>query len=128
MLSPQPLVAATEALPPLMTPAPVGCVDMAEFVGDVTVPDNSIINAGERFDEAWRIRNQGTCTWGAGYQTVFVSGDIMGGQNSVACCGHPASAVPGGKGDWFPHLLAPTQFANGGVGAAPPPLDTTPSQ
>ena len=67
-------------LPPV---APAGCVDNAVFVGDVTVPDNSVFNPGQPFDKTWRLRNTGTCAWGAGYRLVFLSGHLMGAQNSV---------------------------------------------
>jgi hypothetical protein len=69
--------------PPVGTVAPVGCVDNALFVGDVTVPDNTVFNPGDRFDKTWRLRNAGTCAWGAGYRLVFLSGNLMGALNSV---------------------------------------------
>ncbi|MBX7236303.1 MAG: hypothetical protein K1X65_18105 [Caldilineales bacterium] len=66
--------AATAIAPP--TPA---CSDRLAFVGDVTVPDGARIAPGKTFIKTWRLRNDGTCTWGGGYALVFDSGDQMSG-------------------------------------------------
>ncbi len=57
-----------------------GCTDQAEFIEDVTVPDDAIFAPGETFSKTWRIRNAGTCTWGPSYFLVFVAGDPMSGR------------------------------------------------
>ena len=79
------------------------CTNNAAFVADVTVPDNSIFNPGDRIDKTWRIRNTGTCPWQAGYQLVFVSGDKMGAPDSQAVV--PTS--PGGTADVTVTMYAP---------------------
>ncbi len=60
-----------------------GCTNNAAFVGDVTVPDGTSFNAGQTFDKTWRVTNNGTCTWGAGYQFVFVAGEAMATTNAI---------------------------------------------
>jgi hypothetical protein len=60
-----------------------GCTNNAAFVGDVTVPDGTSFNAGQTFNKTWRVTNNGTCTWGAGYQFVFVAGEAMATTNSI---------------------------------------------
>jgi len=60
-----------------------GCTLGAVFQADVTVPDNTRIEAGQGFTKTWRIRNTGTCDWGAGYRLTFIDGDQMGGPDSV---------------------------------------------
>lgn len=63
--------------------SPSGCTNNAAFVGDVTVPDGTSFNAGQTFDKTWRVTNNGTCTWGTGYQFVFVAGEAMATTNSI---------------------------------------------
>jgi uncharacterized protein YkwD len=50
------------------------CDDFALFLADVTYPDNTEVQAGEVFTKTWEVQNSGTCTWGVGYEMVFVSG------------------------------------------------------
>lgn len=59
------------------TATPAGCTNDAQFERDVTVPDGTVFAARQTFDKVWRLRNTGTCAWGAGYQLVFVSGTAM---------------------------------------------------
>jgi hypothetical protein len=48
-------------------------------VVDVNVPDNTEMQLGQDFVKTWRLRNNGSCTWGAGYKVVFSYGDQMSG-------------------------------------------------
>ncbi|NDJ55041.1 MAG: hypothetical protein GYB68_18380 [Chloroflexi bacterium] len=79
-----PLPPATVTQPPslLVTPSPVianptDCSNDAVFVSDVTIPDGTVVTAGEPFTKTWRMRNTGTCTWGPGYTFDFLSDDPM---------------------------------------------------
>jgi hypothetical protein len=65
------------------------CIDKAAFYEDVTIPDNTLFQAGEEFIKTWKIRNEGTCTWGSGYTLVFGGGDQMDGALS-----NPIQLVP----------------------------------
>jgi len=93
---------------PTLTPAPDvstqgGCTLNGAFVADVTVPDNTEFPPSTPFRKTWRLRNTGTCTWEAGTQLVFVSGDPMGGPASV-----PVGVVaPGATVDVSVDLVAP---------------------
>lgn len=60
------------------------CTNLAAFYGDVTIPDGALMDQGEQFTKTWRVRNNGTCTWGAGYALVFASGELIGGPMSQA--------------------------------------------
>ncbi len=69
---------------PTATPAPTQptprselCSDKAEFVKDISVPDNTTFKPGERFIKTWRLRNSGDCTWSPQYALIFVEGDRM---------------------------------------------------
>jgi len=55
-----------------------GCLDRAEFIKDITIPDNTSIPSGTTFTKTWRIKNTGTCTWTNRYFLVVV-GRIPGG-------------------------------------------------
>ncbi len=46
---------------------------------DVNVPDGTQFTPGQTFVKTWRIKNDGVCTWGAGYKLVFSYGDQMSG-------------------------------------------------
>ncbi len=85
------------------------CTFQAAYVSDVSIPDNTQIGPGISFVKTWRIRNEGTCTWGPdGYalnQLVYVGGDRMGGSTSVAL---PDDVSQGGTLDISVNLTAPT--------------------
>src|SRR5687767_7421404 len=85
------------------TPTP-SCRDSAVFVEDVTVPDNTRIEAGEEFTKTWKLQNTGSCTW-TGYTIAFVSGDKMGASDEVAVPETEASA----KVDVSIDLVAPAE-------------------
>jgi uncharacterized protein YkwD len=59
------------------------CTNSAAFVSDVTIPDNSIIGAGETFTKTWRIRNTGTCIWAWDYVLTYYSEQRMGAPDSL---------------------------------------------
>ncbi len=112
-----PTEAAT--LPPLPSPLPTflfstptagsiiggggGACDSSAFVADVTIPDNTSVNAGKTFTKTWTLLNNGTCTWGSGYTLAFQSGDQMNGAN-VALAN---SVSPGSSIDISVKLTAP---------------------
>jgi hypothetical protein len=66
-----------DRLPPVNFP---GCADQAAFIEDITIPDDTIFAPGEFFTKTWRIRNTGSCHWGADYSLVFLAGDRMEGE------------------------------------------------
>jgi hypothetical protein len=100
-----------EPLPqPTTTPARVqptpSCTDRASFVKDVTIPDNTQLQPRVLFDKVWRLKNVGTCTWGAGYALVFTSGHAMGAPASVSL---PSAVPPGGSIDLKVNMIAPAE-------------------
>src|SRR6266498_9794 len=38
---------------------------------DVNYPDDTAVSPGQDFIKTWKIKNTGTCTWGAGYTIVY---------------------------------------------------------
>ncbi len=85
-----------EVTPTIATPVSVvvptnSCYSLA-FVADVTVPDNSNMTPSQQFTKTWRVRNNGSCTWEAGFKFNFTGGEAMGG-SSISL----QSAVSAGK-------------------------------
>ena len=60
------------------------CTNRATFLEDVTIPDGAVLLPGESFEKIWRLKNTGTCKWTQDYQLVFVEGDPLGEQRSIA--------------------------------------------
>jgi len=47
---------------------------------DVTIPDGTQMQPGQQFVKTWKIKNDGICTWGAGYKLVYAGySDQMSG-------------------------------------------------
>src|ERR1700690_1856709 len=86
-------------------PVSLGTCDSAQFVSDVTVPDDTFINPGATFVKTWRLKNTGVCQWNTSYSLVFVSGQQMGATTSV---GFPKTVLPGQTVDLTVTLTAPT--------------------
>ncbi len=66
----------------LATPGATQVVDSCNnsaFMGDITIPDGTIMKPGTDFTKTWAIKNIGTCKWALGYSFVFVAGDKMDG-------------------------------------------------
>jgi len=57
-------------------PAVADCIDEADFLEDITIPDNTSFNMGDAFEKTWRIKNTGTCPW-KNYSLAYAKGDIM---------------------------------------------------
>lgn len=86
------------------------CVDGAQFVADVTVPDGTPIEPRTVFTKTWRLRNTGTCTWSSAYQ--LVAKNPSGGAGIIEA--KPFSFVgpvpvtpPGGEADVSLSLQSP---------------------
>jgi uncharacterized protein YkwD/predicted small lipoprotein YifL len=76
-----PEVTSTPSIPrPTNEP---GCTNSAAFVSDVTIPDNTVIDAGDTFTKTWRISNTGTCVWAWDYTLTYYSENRMGAVDSV---------------------------------------------
>jgi tetratricopeptide (TPR) repeat protein len=83
----------------------IDCTLDAIYLADVTIPDDTTVEAGGSFVKTWRIRNSGTCDWGHGHQLVFVEGDQMGTVDSVEV---PETA-PGEAAEISVELVAPAE-------------------
>lgn len=97
--TPQPATPTIEATAVPITPTatvqappPSSGTDRAEFVSDVTVPDGTKFDPGEKFTKTWQLKNAGTTTWTKSYALFFVAGDHMDGPVSVPV---PSEVAPG---------------------------------
>ena len=79
------------------------CVRDAAFVTDVTVPDNTVFQPGQKFTKTWRVKNTGSCTWDNTYTVIFGNGNQMGALSFVPL----PSAAPGGTADIAIDMTAP---------------------
>lgn len=59
------------------------CKDSAVLVEDVTIPDNAVMQRGQKFTKTWRFMNNGKCSW-SGYTIAFVAGDRMASPDSAS--------------------------------------------
>ena len=102
----------TPTVVPSPTPTSVGapaCVNNATFVADITVPDGTVVGPTQAFTKIWRVNNPaGGCSWGPGYQFIFVSGSAMTSSTILPV----PSTPPGGVADLAVPLTAPTQPGN----------------
>lgn len=105
--TPPPAAGTTQAPPsgqasPTNTSQPC---NIASFVDDVTIKDNTNITVSTGFTKTWRLKNVGSCTWTSGYQLVFDSGDQMGGPSSQQLTN--GTVAPGQTIDVSVNLVAP---------------------
>ncbi len=77
---------APPTLPP--SPTPTSNCDNAQFITDVTYPDNTVVAPSTNFTKTWRLKNIGTCSWTPSYAVVFFSGDQMSGPSAQALTGN----------------------------------------
>lgn len=86
---------------PLVQPGDL--VDDARFEADISIPDDTVIQAGKMFQKIWRIRNTGTTTWKNGYNLIFDKDNPMTSVLSVPV----AQVSPGEIADITLNLTAP---------------------
>jgi len=97
-LTPTPTLTGT----PTQTPTPE--LPKAAFVADVTIPDGTVMEPGQKFVKTWKVKNIGGVDWGKGTTLVFAIGTQMGGASPVAV----ANVKPGDAADISVNLVAPS--------------------
>jgi len=91
---------------PYLSPVPVRRCDAAAFIKDVTIPDGTFVQPGEKFTKTWRLQNIGTCSWTSSYSLVFINGDSLSGPTAMSL---PRNVNPGDDIDLSVSLVAPSQ-------------------
>jgi lysozyme len=94
----------------VVIPAPAQVHDALRFEADITIPDNSIIPAGQPFNKTWRVTNTGNRAWDNGFSLTFASGDQLGAPARVML---PA-AQPGATVDVTVPMIAPEEAGSYG--------------
>jgi len=88
------------------------CEQKVGFFGDVTVPDDTFFRREERFTKTWKLRNEGTCTWGEGYALAFAGGELLNAPLAVPLvdpAGGQAAIAPGDIFTVSVNMAAPAQ-------------------
>lgn len=97
---PTAIIPSATFLPPTATPI----CDGAQFVADVTVPDDTVFSPNQTFTKTWRLKNTGTCSWTPSYAVAFSDGNSMNGPATQALVGN---VNPGQTVDISVNLTAP---------------------
>ena len=97
-------VPATDEPANTSTPTATPICNMAQFIDDLTIPDDTVMEPGEIFTKIWRLKNNGACTWTVGYQIIFDDGDQMGAPITVPM---PSVVAPNGTVDISIDMTAP---------------------
>jgi hypothetical protein len=93
----------------IVVPNNAPCTYRATFLGDVTIPDNTQLSAGQAFRKTWRLRNDGTCAWGPNarvHSVTNVNNNPFGAPVVIAMPDVP----PGGTVDLSIDMVAPGGF------------------
>ena len=84
-----------------------GC-DNSAYLNDVTIPDGTVMTAGQTFTKTWAVQNTGTCTWNTDYKLVFSFGTTMNGTSTAI----NQSVEPSGQTQISVNLVAPSSLGN----------------
>jgi hypothetical protein len=90
----------------IVVPDNAPCIYRATFLGDVTIPDNTLISPGQPFRKTWRLRNDGTCAWGPNapvHSITNINNNSFGAPTVLSM----PSVPPGGVVDLSIDMVAP---------------------
>ena len=59
------------------TPTPA-CINNLLFLDDLTIPDGTVVDPGQRLDKRWQVQNNGSCSWDVNYSIKLIAGPGMG--------------------------------------------------
>lgn len=102
-----PFGAATLSAPVTGGGTTAGSCYAMTFVKDVSVPDNTQMDPGEKFTKTWQVLNSGTCAWDAGFKFQNTGGNAM----SATALTLPSAVPSGATFDLSVPMTAPS--ANG---------------
>jgi uncharacterized protein YkwD len=104
------LIPATFAVAPESVATPTrtatiqaNCTNTAILLRDITIQDDTHVNAGEKFTKTWEFQNTGTCPW-VDTTIRFSAGDPLNAPLSAPV----ADTLPSGKVQVSVELTAPT--------------------
>lgn len=79
-----PTFTPTISAPPIRPTSTQVCTNLLQFLEDVTIPDGTLAQPGERLDKRWRVRNTGTCNWDEDYRLKRIDGAELGAPPEIA--------------------------------------------
>ena len=83
-----------------------------EFVADVTIPDGTVVEAGESFTKIWRVRNDSDVAW-EGYRLREIAGGAWINDNFATSVDQPVpDTAPGDTVDIELVITAPEQIGS----------------
>jgi len=85
----------------------VTCLN-SKFMGDLSIPDGTVMAPYEKFTKVWAVENTGTCAWDQGFGYNIWAGDKIGGLGGQFS-GHDQRVEPGGTFDVVVEMRAPPQ-------------------
>ncbi len=70
-----PVVTNASGVAVTVTPTQILCDDMSFDAAtvDVNIPDGTTMTPGQEFVKTWKVKNTGSCVWGAGYGLVYAN-------------------------------------------------------
>jgi hypothetical protein len=117
--TPTPIVMSTPLSTQPIQPTPVpanpvtggqsGLCDAAQYVADVTIPDETVMTPNFSFTKTWRLKNVGSCTWNTGYKVDFASGNPM---SAVFPVNLTQTVAPGQTVDVSVNMVSPGTAGN----------------
>ncbi len=93
----------------IVVPDNAPCTYRATFLGDVTIPDNTQLSVGQVFRKTWRLRNDGTCAWGANARVHSISNVNNNPMGAPVLMDMP-DVQPGGVVDLSIDMVAPGAY------------------
>ncbi len=126
-IAPLPTVQATPLLgtatPDQLPASPTRpmCTNDLALVLDLNLSDqpsslSPVLAPGAEFEQGWRVRNTGTCTWDSSYTLAFVGVSEISGRKAVSALPVTGRVKPGEMYEFHVDLIAP--IAGGGYQAA----------
>ena len=112
--SPIPTIALASPLATfsLESPTPLAAVDKnckrADWMGDITIPDQTWMDPGEKFTKTWLVQNSGTCTWSTKFKLSHKDGLDMQGLSEFV----PLEVAPGTQVQISVDMRAPTSHGD----------------
>ena len=85
--SPFPTFAPPDVLPTISfdNPTPLASggtdCDKSSFIADITIPDKTRLDPGQKFVKTWLVQNTGTCPWSTSYKLAYIDGSKMAGSD-----------------------------------------------
>jgi hypothetical protein len=108
--SPFPTFAPAAPLPTISfsNPTPLSSggtdCDKSAFIADITIPDKTRLDPGQKFVKTWLVQNTGTCAWSTSYKLSYVDGSEMAGADVFV----PLEVPVGQQAQLSVKLQAPT--------------------